>query len=62
MKCHEKFNLFFGLSSEKTLWIIKINYDETIQIAKKVFYTNQTEVKINSFFFFFLGKEIFNLL
>lgn len=44
MKCLEDYNLFFGLSHEKTLWIIKINSDTTVQIAQKNFYTNQTEV------------------
>ncbi|CAF4862084.1 unnamed protein product [Rotaria sp. Silwood1] len=46
MKCLEKYNVFFGLSAEKNLWIIKINNNETIQVAKKTFYTNQTEMCI----------------
>ncbi|CAF4086254.1 unnamed protein product, partial [Rotaria sordida] len=46
MKCLEKYNIFFGLSDEKILWIIKINNNETIQMAKKTFYTDQTEMCI----------------
>jgi len=45
MKCFEQSNVFFGLSDEKILWIIKIDNNGTIQMAKKPFYTNQTEVK-----------------
>jgi hypothetical protein len=44
MKCLEQHNVFFALSDEKVLWIIKIDNNETIQLAKKTFYTNQTEV------------------
>ncbi len=45
MKCLEQYNVFFALTDEKILWIIKIDNNETIQMAKKTFYTNQTEVK-----------------
>lgn len=44
MKCLEQYNVFFALSDEKILWIIKIDQHEMIQIAQKPFYTNQTEV------------------
>ncbi|CAF4271500.1 unnamed protein product, partial [Rotaria magnacalcarata] len=44
MKCLKKYNIFFGLSDEKILWIIKINNDETIQLTKKTLYTDQTEM------------------
>ncbi|CAF3504123.1 unnamed protein product [Rotaria socialis] len=48
MKCLKKYNIFFGLSDEKILWIIKINNDETIQLTKKTLYTDQTKIfKIN---------------
>jgi hypothetical protein len=50
MKCLEQHNVFFGLSDEKVLWIINIDNNETIQTAKKTFYTNQTEVKESNFF------------
>ncbi len=56
MKCLEQHNVFFALSDEKILWIIKIDNNETIQMAKKTFYTNQTEVK-KKFTFFFLFKN-----
>jgi hypothetical protein len=45
MKCLEQSNVFFALSDEKILWIVKIDQQQTAQIAKKSFYTNQTEVR-----------------
>lgn len=44
MKCLEQDNVFFALTDEKILWIIQIDNNQTIQMAKKTFYTNQTEV------------------
>ena len=44
MKCLEEYNIFFALSDEKILWIMQIDHQGTVQIAKKPFYTNQTEV------------------
>jgi len=44
--------LFFALTDEKILWIIKIDNNETIKMAKKTFYTNQTEVKKFNFFYY----------
>jgi hypothetical protein len=46
MKCLEQYNILFVLSYEKLLWIIRIDENETIEMAKKPFYTDQTEVKI----------------
>ena len=46
MKCLEQYNILFVLSYEKILWIIRIDDNETVQMAKKTFYTNQTEVKL----------------
>jgi hypothetical protein len=45
MKCLEQLNIFFALSDEKILWIVKIDQQEMVHIAKKSFYTNQTEVR-----------------
>lgn len=45
MKCLEQHNIFFTLSDEKILWFIQIDNNETVQIATKTFYTNQTDVK-----------------
>jgi hypothetical protein len=59
MKCLEQSNVFFGLSDEKILWIIKIDNNGTIQMAKKPFYTNQTEVK-KTLTFFYSKKKISN--
>ncbi|UJR33394.1 hypothetical protein I4U23_020841 [Adineta vaga] len=46
MKCLSHSNIFFALSDEKILWIIAIDQNETTHIAKKTFYTNQTEMCI----------------
>jgi hypothetical protein len=59
MKCLEQHNVFFALSDEKILWFIQIDNNETIQMAKKTFYTNQTEVKKKTYFGFF-RNEILN--
>lgn len=58
MKCLEQYNVFFALSDEKILWIIKIDNNETIQLAKKTFYTNQTEV--NNIDLVFILKKTLN--
>ncbi|CAF1259592.1 unnamed protein product [Adineta ricciae] len=44
MKCLTYPNIFFALSDEKILWIVSLDQNDTVQIAKKIFYTNQTEL------------------
>lgn len=48
MKCLEESNIFFALMDEKILNIIQIDDQEMVQIAKKPFYTNQTEVRLSN--------------
>ena len=57
MKCLQNDDIFFGLSDEKILWIIKVNSNEIIEIAKKKFYTDQTEVKKIIFIYLILKKK-----
>ena len=57
MKCLEQHNIFFTLSDEKILWFIQIDNNETVQIATKTFYTNQTEVKKKQFPFSLFKKN-----
>ena len=49
MKCLEQYNIFFALTEEKILNIIQIDDQQAVQIVKKPFYTNQTEVKLMYF-------------
>ena len=45
MKCLQEYNVFFALMQEKILNIIQIDDQDMVHIAKKPFYTNQTEVR-----------------
>lgn len=49
MKCPEEDNVFFALTDQKILHIIQLDDQQAVQIAKKTFYTNQTEVRAERF-------------